>query len=83
MKKMNRSRRLVALALAVMVGPGLAYGQTAVQAWVQRYNGPGNTNDHARAVAVSGSGNAFVTGSSAGDYLTIKYSGEGVSIEVR
>src|SRR6266542_1428076 len=46
--------------------------------WVTRYNGPGNGADAARAIAIDGSGNVYVTGESfAGaetDYATIKYS---------
>jgi hypothetical protein len=45
---------------------------------VARYNGPENKDDAAYDVAVDGSGNVYITGSSDGsgtydDYLTIKY----------
>lgn len=53
-------------------------------AWVRRYNGPGNNADMASDLAVDGSGNIYVTGSSAGsgtdyDYATIKYYPNGVA----
>ncbi len=53
------------------------------QEWVQRYNGIGNGNDFADAMAVDASGNIYVTGSSMEnggnhDYVTIKYDSSGV-----
>ncbi len=47
--------------------------------WVRRYNGPGNWLDQASALALDGSGDLYVTGTSYGsgtgyDYATIKYS---------
>jgi hypothetical protein len=59
--------------------------------WVRRYNAPGNGADYARALAVDGSGNVFVTGNSATnltwpndyDYVTIKYSPAGDELWVK
>ena len=55
------------------------------QIWNQRYNGPGNGDDEAVAVAVDHSNNVVVTGYSTGsrgdyDYATIKYSSAGVPL---
>src|ERR1019366_6461219 len=66
----------------ILLLPALTRAETAVQAWVQRYNGPGN---EASAVAVDGSNNVIVTGYSDGggynyDYATIKYSSAGVPL---
>ena len=58
------------------------------QEWVRRYNGPGNGNDGAWAIAADHLGNIYVTGSSYDpityyDYTTIKYSSAGVAEWVR
>jgi hypothetical protein len=62
----------------------IEYSGAGVPLWTNRYNGPANGWDQAKAVAVDGSGNVFVTGSSAGsggdyDYAAIAYSGAGVA----
>ena len=59
-----------------------APSDTVHEAWVKRYNGPGNGQDYATAMAVDTSGNVYVTGASWGsgsdfDYATIKYNSAG------
>ena len=63
----------------------IKYSGAGVALWTNRYNGPGNSSDGAKAVAVDTNGNVFVTGFSTGsgslyDYATIKYSGAGVAL---
>jgi uncharacterized delta-60 repeat protein len=63
----------------------IKYSNAGVPVWTNRYNGPGNSNDFARALTVDGSGNVFVTGGSAGsgsssDFATIKYSSSGSAL---
>jgi uncharacterized delta-60 repeat protein len=64
--------------------------QAVVEAWVRRYNGPGNYIDIPHALAVDGAGNVYVTGESSGsgiglksDYATIKYGPDGSEQWVR
>src|SRR6266542_512028 len=57
------------------------------QAWVARYNGPGNLDDGAPAIARDSSGNVYVTGQSLGlgtnfDYVTVKYDSAGQELWV-
>ena len=80
------------IVTGVFAGPGgyaydyatIKYSSAGVPLWTNRYNGPGNGDDYARAVAVDASNNVIVTGSSgtAGstNYATIKYSSAGVPL---
>jgi hypothetical protein len=54
------------------------YDSAGNELWARTYNGPGNSGDYARAMAVDPLGNVYVTGYSGGtstgeDYCTIKY----------
>jgi Beta-propeller repeat len=65
----------------------IKYDTSGAEQWVGRYNGPGNFNDDARAIAVDGLGNVYVTGASTGsggiyDYATIKYDASGAELWV-
>jgi hypothetical protein len=53
------------------------YDGNGTELWSARYDGPGEIDDEATAIAVDGSGNVYVTGGSGGDYATIKYDSEG------
>ena len=67
----------------------IKYAPNGDTLWVRRYNGPGNRDDYASALAVDDSGNVYVTGWSIGtvfpnyDYATIKYSPSGDTLWVR
>ena len=68
----------------------IKYAPNGDTVWLRRYNGPGNYDDNASAVAVDALGNVYVTGSSARfgtgnvdyDYATLKYDPSGNSIWV-
>ena len=65
-----------------------AYAQSVDTAWVQRYQGPGNSKDYAAAIALDSLSNIYVTGYTAYsqtylDYLTIKYDPAGNELWTR
>jgi len=65
----------------------VAYSNSGVPLWTNRYNGPANGIDLGYAIAVDNNGNVFVTGESYADLAqgytdnaTIKYSNSGVPL---
>jgi len=63
----------------------IKYSNAGLPLWTNRYTGPANSDNFANAVAVDGSGNVIVTGSSVpangyADYATVAYSNSGVPL---
>jgi hypothetical protein len=76
---------LMVVGFLVLVAP--AFGQVDT-AWVRRYNGEGNGEDKAAALAADHSSNVYVAGESPGagkscDFATIKYLSTGDATWVR
>ena len=66
----------------------IKYAPNGDTLWVRRYNGPGNSEDFATALALDPAGDVYVTGYSFGsgtydDYTTIKYAPNGDTIWVK
>src|SRR5438876_249348 len=85
MKLLNQIIIALAAAFALAAITPQPYAQGGVPLWTNRYDGRGNGDDFAHAVAVDGNGNVFVTGQSDGgsshnEYATIKYSSDGVEL---
>jgi uncharacterized delta-60 repeat protein len=60
----------------------IKYDSNGNEQWLARYNGLGNENDYAQAIALDSSGNVYVTGYSDNgitkqDYATVKYDSSG------
>jgi predicted secreted protein len=65
----------------------IKYDSNGDELWVARYNGPGDGDNTATALAVDGKGNIYVTGQSNSqkgdlDFATVKYDSEGREIWV-
>jgi hypothetical protein len=55
----------------------IKYNSAGQQQWVARYHYSGESTDFASAIAVDGSGNVYVTGTSGDDWATVKYNSAG------
>jgi hypothetical protein len=81
----NLAPRLMLSGVSAASAHGGSVSLVNTQAWVRRYNGPGNAFDQALKAAVDREGNVIVTGDSAGqttdyDFATVKYAGDGTPL---
>ena len=76
-------KRSIFLLVTFFLGAVISFAQPVDTAWVRRYNGTGNQEDRAYALAVDGYGYVYITGGSWGsgktdrDYATVKYDSSG------
>ncbi len=66
----------------------IKYNSSGVLQWIQRFNGPVNSDDVANSISLDGSGNVYVAGgglesNASTDYAVIKYNNSGVQQWVR
>ncbi len=61
----------------------IKYAPNGETLWVRLYNGPGDSWDEAKAIAVDKKENCYVTGTSGSDFATIKYDSLGDTVWVR
>ena len=84
-KVMKQILLATTLALTLIVFSPFARGQTAVEAWAQRYHEADAIENIPRAIAVDSSGNAITTGFSRDTngfkhWVTIAYSNSGAPL---
>ncbi|MBI5772253.1 MAG: tandem-95 repeat protein [Verrucomicrobia bacterium] len=58
----------------------IKHSAAGLPVWTNRYNGPGNGDDVAVAMAVNAAGSVFLAGSSEGSIVTLKYALDGTPL---